>query len=269
MIVSNVWRLFQRAHLARHVILAIISVAAASVFAPDLRAQNGKAPYSLIYWDFGGDFFSPRSRPPLPPLCCAPFSLQLQQQLQTQELAAAALSSAGAFRTAMGVRPFRYLQIDAVEVDALGNFNGFGNRGSSFQCVTGCTGIMTQTIGSVTGLVTTGARLVLPLFREHLLISAGGGFGWLRTNEHVQTQANETAECVSCRGVGGHGPTEIAEIMYFPDRRLGVGFHVRNVQINSSGLNANDPNIYPPGTKFRDRFFLIGGEVSIRFGKRD
>jgi hypothetical protein len=127
-----------------------------------------------------------------------------------------------------------------------------------------------QEIGSSAGVVSTGARLVLPLFRERLLLSAGDGYSWLRSSEHVVTgSSNVKSECTSCRSIGGSGPTEIVEIMWMLERRAGIGFHVRNVQIKSSGLAPAASVYYPSGMKFKDRFFLIGGEVSIRFGRRD
>ena len=254
--------------IAVQLLFPLVAFGAVS-FSGQLRAQD-KAPYSVMYWDFGGDVFSPHTTAPLPPLNTAlgAFGPTVPRQQQLIDQKAASLTSAGGFRAAMGVRPIRYLQIDAVEADILGNYNGFGNRTSTFQCIAGCSGTTSQTIGSVSGLITTGARGVLPLFRERLLISAGAGFGWLRTNEHVYTQSNVTAQCSSCRSVGGHGPTEVVGVMYMLERRFGIGFHMRNVQITSFGLNANDPAIYPAGTRFKDRFWLIGGDLSIRFARR-
>jgi hypothetical protein len=118
-------------------------------------------------------------------------------------------------------------------------------------------------------MATTGARAVLPLFRERLLISAGGGFGWRLTTEEVETEGNLTAQCTSYRHVGGHGPTEIAEIMYLPNQHIGIGFHVRNFQISSGGLT---PGAYYSnrfyGTTYKDSFLLIGAEVSLRWATR-
>lgn len=244
--------------------LCLLYIVTISVFAPVLLAQ--KEPYTLIYFDVGGDMFKHQS---------SSASSQTSSNCNSVQAAVAGLSCPEQFSTvgagsfAMGVRPIRYLQIDGLGVDILGNYNGFNSRTSTFQCVKGCSSptITTESISGTSALATTGGRFVFPLFQERLLLSAGVGFGWLWTNEKVQTTAQTM--CESCRHVGGHGATEVAEIMYLPKPHVGIGIHVRNVQINSSGLtlDANDSNIVF-GTKYKDRFLLIGGEISIRFGTR-
>ena len=97
---------------------------------------------------------------------------------------------------------------------------------------------------------------MLPLLREKLLLSAGGGWSGLQTNETIQANPGEDIICLSCQSLRGWGPTEIAEVMFFPgdQRNVGVGVHVRGVQIITNGLSV-------PGTNVsgKDHFLLIGG----------
>ena len=251
---------------------ALVSLTLCS-FTPLLNAQDGalaKGPYKILYFDVSGDALMPRSSSASTPTQFCNGFLTAQQVDAHVPGCAEQFSNAGGGGFAMGVRPIRYLQIDAVELSILTSFNGFGNRTSTFQCVSGCAGItgpQTFNIGTSNGLVTTGARAVLPLFRDHLLVSAGGGFGRLRSLEHANSNGGSAA-CDSCQFAAGHGPTEVVEVMYFPNQHLGFGVHARNVQINSSGLTTDGifSNAYL-GTTYKDQFFMIGGSISIRVGK--
>jgi hypothetical protein len=108
-------------------------------------------------------------------------------------------------------------------------------------------------------LFTSDVRFVVPLFRDRLLASAGGGIAWLQVSEAPQAVGNEQLQwCYSCQGQRGHGPTEIVELLYLPNEHVGFGFHVRNVQTSSGAFS--------PGANGRPSFLLIGGSVSLRFG---
>lgn len=53
---------------------------------------------------------------------------------------------------------------------------------------------------------------------------------------------------------------------YFPGNgHVGLGFHVRNIQTNSSGLNFDAANF---GGTYKDQFLVIGGQVSMQFDFR-
>jgi len=264
---------FARTRLAVVVVMVFLIAAVFELCTISLAAQttaraknNGKAPYNAFYIDLEGDEFIHHSSPAssATQLCNGginPFTATgCTEQFSTAD--------GGGF--GMGFRPIRYLQIDPLHLVILSNFNGFGNRTSTFVCVSNCTGTnqtTTFSIGTSHGLVTIGARFVLPLMKERLLLSAGAGFAYLRAFEQASTTAQ--ASCYSCLSTSGHGPTEIGEIMFFPSRHVGIGFHVRNVQISSSGLTAD--GIFSNsffGTKYTDQFFLIGGSISFRGAER-
>jgi hypothetical protein len=125
------------------------------------------------------------------------------------------------------------------------------------------------TVGSEHGLIRTGARAVLPLWQDRLLISAGAGWGWLRTLERAQPSSSnqQLIGCsggpASCLSASGSGPTEIVEVMYLPNAHLGIGLQFRNVQVSSSGLDANGLYSHVDfDTTYKDRFFLIGGDLA-------
>lgn len=231
---------------------------------------HAQEPYSVIYYDFGGDVLSHHgssaSTPTQPCPASADGSIPIGAKACAENF-----SAAGSFSMAMGVRPIRYLQIDALSIWVLGDFNNWGSRSSTFTCVSGCTNgsVTTQTIGTLSSLFTTGARGVLPLHAGRLLLSGGAGIGWLSTDEHAQPTGNEQLICQTCQHVGGHGPTFIGEIMYMMTQHIGVGFHGRYVKISSSGLTqAGSLSNALDGTTYKDGFFLTGGEVSIRWGTR-
>jgi hypothetical protein len=113
-------------------------------------------------------------------------------------------------------------------------------------------------------MLNIGARFVLPLAHDRVLLSAGPALTGLMVNEAIVAQPNVVDTCSSCQSRRGWGPSGIAEILFFPEesRTIGFGFHVRYVQINSNvslrtGLTGPSPG--------NDRFLLIGGTVSFRF----
>jgi hypothetical protein len=241
----------------------IIAVLLISVVAPGVYAGDGildKAPFGIVYFDVGGSLLHARSSASAPTQSAAnclvsPFSPCPEQ-----------FSNAGGSSFAFGLRPLRYLQLDGMSIDII---SGFGGRGAppNFECTGGCAGIVNRQ-NSNEFLITTGARGVLPLYRERLVLSAGAGFAFLQVNSRPSTQSSDqVAGCNPCQSFGQHkGPTEIAEVMYFVNRHIGIGFHVRGVQTSSSGLTTNSAlSNAILGTTYKERFFLIGAEVSIRF----
>lgn len=207
---------------------------------PTKRSSLGKAPHEWGYFDVGGDVISPRSH---------------------QEY----LTRAGGGGFTLGFRPVRYLQA-GLSGGFLGNFNGNPDSTAPFICTSGCTGTYTATIKTHGRLLAMDGRAVLPLFRERLQISAGGGMAWLGISESADTgnvSVPQTCPPV-CGDANGHGPTEVVEIKYFPGGGpVGFGFHVRAMQIKSSGLNFDSASL---GGTYNDNFLLIGGQVSVRFG---
>lgn len=93
------------------------------------------------------------------------------------------------------------------------------------------------------------------------------GIAWLQVSQSPQAAGNEQLEgCDSCQGRRGHGPTEVAEVLFLPFEHFGFGFHVRNVQISSNGLTPDSGPVSGGSITYKDRFLSIGGEISIRLG---
>jgi hypothetical protein len=257
---------------------AIPSVAIVTLFAPALFAQNGtndntqtkgpglfeKAPYGVVLFEAGGGLFSPQSSSANAPTQNCPGGV-ITTNLHYDCAEQFSRTGSGGFE--MGGRPIRYLEA-SVRTDILGNFNGYQSSTAPYQCVSGCTGVVNESIVTSAALITLNVQGVLPLFREHLLISAGGGVGWLEVRSNAQTgNAQVSGGCPSCPPPqGGHGPTEVAEILYFPNRHIGFGLQFRNAQISSPGLSSVAGPIFGPIT-YKDRFYLIGGEITVRIGR--
>jgi hypothetical protein len=166
----------------------------------------------------------------------------------------------------MGVRPIRYLQ-GGLLAEFLGNFNGTPSTTAPFICTSGCTGTYSETLSARGNLLAVDGRAVLPVLRNRLQISGGGGLAWLEATGTANAGGvNVTQVCPPvCLGdLRGHGPTEIVEVKYFPGNgHVGFGFHVRAIQVKSSGLNFAAAN---SGGTYHDDFLLIGGQVSFQFG---
>ena len=207
---------------------------------PALRAADEaptKAPYSVVYGDFGFGGFSPHA---------------------TSATASAGFKTVPSIDFGLGVRPIRYLQA-GMSLSILGNFSGAATQSAPFQCTSGCSGTETRNIVPRSLLFTSDARFVLPLFRDRLLVSAGGGIAWLQVSEAPQAVGNEQLQgCYTCQGRRGHGPTEVVELSYLPNQHVGFGLHVRNVQTGSGAFSS--------GANGDLRFLSIGGGVSLRFG---
>jgi len=178
---------------------------------------------------------------------------------------ASAPSCAENFSNAVGAgvgfqyRALRNLE-GGVDFDLLGNFGGFGTQAAA-------SGAVTQKTNVLGTMITTSARAVLPLFDERLLISGGAGLALLFAD--INPSGNEQfSGCYSCRSRRGHGPIEMAEVIYFPDqgRHFGIGFRVAPVQITTTGGFSAATAGANPNQIFKDHFLLIGGGVSLRFG---
>jgi hypothetical protein len=166
-------------------------------------------------------------------------------------------SSAGAGYMAINFRPLRNLQIDAVQADFIAAKN---DRLTLIQFQDGT--YAWRQIQGHPSLIAFGGRFVLPLMHEKVLFSAGGGWSGIQVNEAIKSYPNEQGSCVSCEFHRGWGPTEIAELMFFPgdQRNVGVGFHVRGVQAITNGLAVSGSS-----ASGKDHFLLIGGSIAIRF----
>ena len=169
---------------------------------------------------------------------------------------------------AIGFRPLKYIQVDAFGFDIIPPGKASDGRQTHVQFSDGPR--LTRQIEDSSFLITTGVRFLLPVWRERLLFSAGGGWAGLFTSEQINSPDSygydePSPPCYSCRSRHGWGPTTVAEIMVFPSstRRLGFGFHARTVQIHSDGISFRKPTSHGAN----DRFMIIGGTVSIHFGQ--
>jgi hypothetical protein len=215
-----------------------INIAIASiiwtVFLLTCHAQEAsRAPFKKGGIEFGGDYFRPSGS------------------------SSGLFSAAGAGYVAINFRPLRNLQIDAVQADFIA-----AHTDRQTQIVFDDGTVATRAIEGHPSLIAFGGRFVLPLFREKVLLSAGGGWSGVQVSEAIQTNPNEQGTCISCEFHRGWGPTEIAEVMFFPgdQRNVGFGFHVRGVQAITNGLSVSGSTV-----SGKDHFLLIGGSVSIRF----
>ncbi len=243
--------------------ISMIAAVTLAAFATPLSAQTDRPAYGLIYFEGGGGVWIPQhSTASLPTQPCSNGVIS-----NLAKPCAEQFSHVSAGLIGMGVRPIRYLQVGTT-VGILGDFNGYKSITAPYQCVSGCTGTLNATINTTTALVTLDARGVLPLFHEHLLLSAGGGIGWIAIRSHAETgSAQVQGGCPYCPAPqGGHGPTEIGEITYLPDKHFGIGLQVRHVGISSSGLSSAAGPLLSGGVTYKDRFLLIGGVISFRFG---
>lgn len=271
---------FRLVGTARLSVSTIIFATTLVFAAPALLAQNAppdktrskspgifeKATYSYLFAEFGGGIFSPQhSTANAPTQNCLGGTITTNLHYNCAEQFSQVAS--GAF--GLGVRPIRYLEA-GVRADILGNFGSYPSGSQPFQCVSGCTGTGNAGISTVSGLVSVDGKGVLPLFGERLLISAGGGVAWLAVHQEAQSGGTPVQGCYYCaEPQRAHGLTEVADILYFPDRHFGIGLQFRNVQISTpTGLSYAAGPLYGPIT-YKDRFFLISGEISLRWGKRD
>jgi len=179
------------------------------------------------------------------------------------------LSNGGGVEFGFGVRPIRYVATD-FSAQILTNFDNSTSTTAPYQCVSGCNGIVTETIGTLHLLYTADVRGVLPLLHERLLISAGAGIAFVDVHQRPLTGgAQVQGGCVSCQpDLTGQGPLEVVEISYLPKRfsgHVGIGLQIRDMQIKSKGLDSASYNSLP-GIRYGDQFLMVGAEMTFRFG---
>lgn len=255
----------------------ILSALASPVSAAD--ATEAKAPYNVVYFDAGlGGFIPSSSSASVPTQDCTKLG-----NLVPGRRCAEALTGTPTANFGGGVRPIRYLQAGFTASLLLADFARFGTESAQYQCTSGCTGTATRHITAHSFLFTTDARAVIPLFRERMTISAGGGMAWLMVDQQPDTAGNEQLQgCIDCQSRRGHGPTEVVEVMFLPSRdkgsfEMGFGFHYRMVQISSPGISAYGGLTaaapygafipFSAGVTYKDHFSSFGGTFTFRFGR--
>ncbi len=265
------------------VVAAIIWFLVFSALTPLVSAADatpGKPPYNVAYFDAGlGGFIPSSSSASVPTQDCTKLGF-----LVPGKRCAEAFNGTPTANFGGGVRPIRYLQAGFTTSLLLADFAGFGTKSAQYQCTSGCTGTVTRDITAHSFLFTTDARAVIPLFRDRMTISAGGGMAWMTVDQQADKVGNEQLQgCINCQSRSGHGPTEVVEVMFLPTREkgsfeMGFGFHYRMVQITTSGISARggltaaDPyGAYIPfsaGVTYKDHFSSFGGTFTFRFGRR-
>ncbi len=154
-----------------------------------------------------------------------------------------------------GVRLHRYFQVDA------GFEAGSGAAGVSRTINT--TG-GPRDVGDTEYFVPIGARLVLPLFKERLLLSGGGGGAYISYQETPKARANETVICTSCVSRSGGGAFEVAQIKWMVDkqRHFGLGLTTRWYQASSKGATLGSTGL--SGTS-KDRWMTVAATLGFHF----
>jgi hypothetical protein len=120
-----------------------------------------------------------------------------------------------------------------------------------------------RSVGDTEYFVPLGARFVLPLFRERLLLSGGGGGAYISYTETPKAGANEVVICTSCVSRSGGGAFEVAQIKVMLDkqRRFGVGSTTRWYQASSKG-GALGTNLQGNS---KDRWTTVAGTLGFHF----
>lgn len=113
-------------------------------------------------------------------------------------------------------------------------------------------------------LLPVGGRLVLPLARERILISAGGGYSYLRYFENpIEFSLYETIRCSICDSRSGWGPYVVGQIQFVVDRErhFGFGITAKRFQARTTGESLGT---FLAG-RTQDRWTTLAGTVSFRF----
>lgn len=167
----------------------------------------------------------------------------------------------GSLSFSFGYRPVRFFQLDA-GIDL--SMGGATSMHRTIQTTRGEREVVNNLLAAPFG-----GRLVLPLFKEHFLISAGGGVAFLRNNESGVPKPTgdpytyEVVECTSCQSRSGWGPYGLVQVLYVAGkgRHFGVGCTGRWTQAQLTGGFL--PNYSRSQTK--DNWLFLGGTMSFRF----
>lgn len=95
-----------------------------------------------------------------------------------------------------------------------------------------------RTVGDDELFVPIGARVVLPLAKERVLLSAGGGYAYLKYSESARpASANEQVICTSCTSRSGNGSYQMFQVNFLVDRNrhFGLGFTAKLYQAKTTG----------------------------------
>ncbi len=112
--------------------------------------------------------------------------------------------------------------------------------------------------------VPMGGRAILPVFRDRLLISGGGGFAWLKYSELLRQPSDYYRfECPTCATRSGWGNYALVGANVFLDssRHFRIGVTTKMYRGHTEG----DPLADVPGVRTRDRWLNILGDVGFSF----
>jgi hypothetical protein len=160
----------------------------------------------------------------------------------------------------VGYRPVKYFQFDA-GVDLVGGAAGVSR--TIFVRPVGGGPVETRKIKDREIFVPFGGRLVLPLVKNRILLSGGGGFSYVRYAETPVTEGNETIECYSCSSRTGWGPYQVASVQFILDKNkhFGIGVTGKWYQVTTKGGSISTSI----GERSRDRFFNLGANLGFYF----
>jgi hypothetical protein len=158
----------------------------------------------------------------------------------------------GAFGIGFGMRPVRYLQLDA-GVDAV--LQAFGASGS-INTTGGRRDITDREV-----LVTLGPRVVLPLATERVLASLGAGYAYAHYSGIAQAHANEVIVGFNGDARSGHGTYLFGMVEIIPTRTspFTIGVRVGSVRASTDG----DPVGRLPGVESHDRWPTVVGTFLV------
>ncbi len=109
----------------------------------------------------------------------------------------------------IGYRFQRYLQADI----GFDFSRGAANVNRSINTTGGV-----RSVGDTEYFIPLGGRLVLPIAKERALLSAGGGFAFLKYSEVGRAaNANEEIICSSCASRSGRGAYEMFQVQFLVD----------------------------------------------------
>jgi len=165
-------------------------------------------------------------------------------------------SSSGMFDLNFGYRVIKYLQLDS-GIEFGGSVAGM-NRQITVREVGGSR-TETRTVKDQILMVPLGARAVVPLFSERLLIGIGGGGAYVRNYE----SAGANVDCTSCRSRSGMGSYALGRIEYVAGRNRNFGFAL-NARYTQAKLSAGFLPVFTRNGG-RDTWLLLGGGISLRF----
>jgi len=224
-------------------------LAVALLVASAVRAEERPKNYRPFAFDIGGGILKPQG------------PMRKWKLVEAGGVRKPLFLEPGSLSLSFGYRPVRYFQLDA-------GFDFTAGSATSMRRTIQTTGGERKVVDNLLA-APFGGRLVLPLFKERFLISAGGGAAFLRNSEAGVPEPTgdpytyEVVKCTSCQSRSGWGPYGLVQVLYVAgkNRRFGMGCTGRWTQAQLTGGFL--PNYSRSQTK--DNWLFLGGTMSFRF----